>query len=267
VPADGPLAITPDVHLIRSLPDHDGPDRVAINSLVLRSPEDTVLVDTGAATDRAAWWAQVESVVDPADVRWIFLSHDDIDHIGNLAEALDRCPDATVVTTWQLGRRLAAALDVPLARCRWLNDGERTHLGGREVVAVRPPAYDSPTTRGLYDVGSKVYWAADCFGLAVPHPVDDVSQLDRDVWDDGALRFGTLLSPWVTQVDPGRWRQAVSKVAALDLHALTGAHGPVIRRRDVDHALDLMDELPDHPEPPAPDQRQLDAARSAMAPG
>ena len=98
-------------------------------------------------------------------------------------------------------------------------------------------------------------------------PGDDVSQLDRDVWDDGALRFGTLLSPWVTQVDPGRWRQAVSKVAALDLHALTGAHGPVIRRRDVDHALDLMDELPDHPEPPAPDQRQLDAARSAMAPG
>ena len=263
---DHPLAIAPDVHLIRSLPDSGAPERVAVNSLVLRSPTDTVLVDTGAATGRHSWWAQVEAVVDPGDVRWIFLSHDDLDHIGNLAEALERCPDATLVTTWQLGQRLAAALPVPLDRCRWLNDGERTHLGGREVVALRPPAYDSPTTRGLYDVGSKVYWAADCFGLPVPHPVDEVSQLDRDVWDEGTLRFGLLLSPWAAQVDPRRWRQAVSRIAALDLHAVTDAHGPAIRRRDVDHALDLLAELPDHPEASAPDQRTLEALLAARTP-
>jgi flavorubredoxin len=265
VSADRPLALAPDVHLIRSLPDPDGPERLALNSLVLRSPSDTVLVDTGAATGRDDWWAQVESVVDPTDVRWIYLSHDDADHVGNLVDALARCPEATVVTSWHLGRRLTASVDVPLERCRWLNDGERTTLGSRDVVAVRPPAYDSPATRGLYDVGSKVYWAADCFGLAVPHPVDDVGQLDRDVWDDGTLRFGALLSPWTAQVDPRRWRQAVSRVAALDLRSLASAHGPVIRQRDVDHALDLIAELPDQPEAPAPDQRALEALRSATS--
>jgi len=263
VPTDGPLAITPDVHLIRSLPEADGPERIALNSLVLRSPTDTVLVDTGAATGRDGWWEQVEAVVDPADVRWIYLSHDDADHVGNLAEALERCPQATVVASWQLGQRLAATTPIPLHRCRWLNDGERTSLGEREVVAVRPPAYDSPTTRGLYDLASKVYWSADCFGLAVPHPVDDVGQLDRDVWDDGTLRFGTLLSPWVSQVDPRRWRQSVSRVAALDLHALAGAHGPLVRRRDVDHALDLISELPERPEPALPDQRRLEEILAA----
>ena len=79
MPTDVPLAVTPDVHLIRSLPDGGGPERIARNSLVLRSPADTVLVDTGAALDREGWWEQVESVVDPADVRWIFLSHEDAD--------------------------------------------------------------------------------------------------------------------------------------------------------------------------------------------
>lgn len=265
MPADHPLAIAPDVHLIRCLPDHGGPERLARNSLVLRSRADAVLVDTGAATDRAAWWSQVESVVEPADVRWIYLSHDDADHVGNLADALVRCPDAMVVTSWHLGQRLAASMAVPLERCRWLNDGERTTLGGREVVAVRPPAYDSPTTRGLYDVGSKVFWAADCFGLAVPHPVDDVGQLDRDVWDDGTLRFGSLLSPWATQVDPRRWRQAVSRVSALDLRALASAHGPAVRQRDVDHALDLIAELPDQPEPTPPGPHQLEALIASLA--
>lgn len=263
MPTDQPLPVTPDVHLIRSLPDGGGTERLARNSLVLRSPQDTVLVDTGAALDRDAWWAQVEAVVDPADVRWIFLSHEDADHVGNLAEALERCPEATVVASWHLAQRLAGTVAIPLARCRWLNDGQRTHLGGREVVALRPPAYDAPTTRGLYDVASKVYWAADCFGLPVPHPVDDVGQLDRDVWDDGTLRFGSLLSPWATHTDPARWRQAVVRVAALDLHALTGAHGPVVRRRDVDHALELITELPERPEVTVPDQRELERILAA----
>lgn len=258
MPTDGPLAITPDVHLIRSLPDGGATERIARNSLVLRGTGDAVLVDTGAVADRDGWWAQVEAVVDPQDVGWIYLTHDDADHVGNLAEALDRCPRALVVTTCQLGQRLAGTFPIPLARSRWLNDGERTTLGDREVVAIRPPAYDAPTTRGLYDVASKVYWSADCFGLPVPHPVDEVGQLDRDVWDDGTLRFGTLLSPWVAQVDPGRWRQSVSRVAALDLHALASAHGPVVRRRDVDHALELIAELPDRPEPTAPGQRHLE---------
>ncbi|MCU1371462.1 MAG: putative flavodoxin [Ilumatobacteraceae bacterium] len=260
---DQPLALAADVHLVRSLPGRDGPERLAINSLVLRSPGDTVLVDTGAATGRDAWWEQVESIVDPGDVRWVFLSHDDADHVGNLPEVLERCDQATIVTSWQLGERLAATVSVPLDRCRWLNDGERTALGEREVVAVRPPAFDAPTTRGLYDVASKVYWAADCFGVPVPHPVDEVSQLDRDVWDHGLLRFGSLLSPWVAQVDPRRWRQAVSRVAALDLRAVASAHGPAIRQRDVDHALDLLAELPEHPEEAAPGQRELEALIAA----
>ena len=33
----------------------------------------------------------------PADVRWVFISHDDHDHIGNLLELLDLCPQATLV--------------------------------------------------------------------------------------------------------------------------------------------------------------------------
>jgi flavorubredoxin len=153
---------------------------------------------------------------------------------------------------------------VPLERCRWLNDGERVALGGREVVALRPPAYDAPTTRGLYDVGSKVYWAADCFGLAVPHPVDDVGQLDRDVWEDGTLRFGSLLSPWTALADPSRWRRAVSRVAALDLRAIASAHGPAIRHGDVDHALDLLTDLAGRPEEPVPGQDDLDALLAAI---
>jgi glyoxylase-like metal-dependent hydrolase (beta-lactamase superfamily II) len=47
------------------------------------------VVATGAPLFRERWLESVGSVVDPADVRWVFLSHDDGDHIGNLASILD----------------------------------------------------------------------------------------------------------------------------------------------------------------------------------
>ncbi|WCO68296.1 MBL fold metallo-hydrolase [Iamia majanohamensis] len=259
-----PLPVAPDVHLVRSLPDGGGPLRVAINSLVIGG-EEPVLVDTGAATGRDDWWRQVEGLVAPVDVRWIFLSHDDADHHGNLFEALERCPRATLVASGAIAQRLAAHRRLPLERCRWVNDGESFAAGGRDLVAVRPPAYDAPTTRGLFDVTSGVYWAADCFGLPVPHAVDEVGQLDPDVQVEGSLLWHRLLSPWVVDVDPVRWTAAIGRVAALDPQVLASAHGPLVLRRDVARALDLLGDLPGMPPAPLPGQADLEAEVAALA--
>jgi glyoxylase-like metal-dependent hydrolase (beta-lactamase superfamily II) len=56
---------------------------------------------------RDSWFAQVESLVDLEDVRWIFVSHDDSDHVGNLHELLDRCPNATLVANFFMHERMA----------------------------------------------------------------------------------------------------------------------------------------------------------------
>lgn len=49
-----------------------------------------VVVDTGCSLAREQWLANLRAVVDLDDVRWIFLSHDDHDHIGNLDVVLAR---------------------------------------------------------------------------------------------------------------------------------------------------------------------------------
>jgi len=43
-----------------------------------------VIVDTGTSSNGTQWLDDVFGIVDPADVRWIVLSHDDADHAGNL---------------------------------------------------------------------------------------------------------------------------------------------------------------------------------------
>jgi len=56
---------------------------VPINAFVLHGSE-PVLVDTGAAVERDEIMTALQSVIDPLDLRWIWLTHPDFDHIGSL---------------------------------------------------------------------------------------------------------------------------------------------------------------------------------------
>ena len=107
-----------------------------MNSLVIRGKE-PVIVDTGSPANRAEWLANVASVVDLEDVKWIFLSHDDRDHSGNLLAALDACPNATLLTTWFMVGRMFEEWATPLDRCRFVNDGDAIDAGDRRLVASR----------------------------------------------------------------------------------------------------------------------------------
>lgn len=240
---------------------------VHVNSMVIRGAEPLV-VDTGAPTNREQYLEDVFALVEPHDVRWIFVSHEDLDHIGNLRAMLDACPNATLVTSWLAQWRLAAVgVDLPLARCRWLTDGDVFDVGDRAMVVQRPPLYDSPATHGLLDTSTDVLWAADCFGAVVPEPTGLVADLASDVWRDGFVHFHQWNSPWFEAVDIHWWRRAIARLQARNLSAIASCHGPAICGSDVDVAIDLLRELPAMPSVGQPGQGLLDRLVATMAGG
>ncbi|MEX1253510.1 MAG: MBL fold metallo-hydrolase, partial [Dehalococcoidia bacterium] len=158
-----PLKVGDDTWLIQQIQVAAiGPLFVYLNSLVIKGPE-SIIVDTGTPANREQWMKDVFSIVDPGDVRWVFLSHDDIDHAGNLAEVMEACPNATLIATWFFTERHACAMNLPFERMRWVNDGDSWRAGDRTLTAITPPLFDSPITRGLYDDRTGVYWAVDSF--------------------------------------------------------------------------------------------------------
>ena len=72
-----------------------------------------VIVDTGTIANRKQWLEDAFSLVEPEDVRWVFISHDDIDHTGNLDEVMTVCPNATLVGSWALVERHIERLRLP----------------------------------------------------------------------------------------------------------------------------------------------------------
>ena len=115
-----PTEVAPETFLIH---DHNGeghaPVSVGVNSMVIRAAE-PVVVDTGVAENQDQYLADVFSPVDPEDIRWVFISHDDVDHTGNLNALMAAAPNATVVVNWFIQERMGATRGVSPLRQRWV---------------------------------------------------------------------------------------------------------------------------------------------------
>ncbi|HUZ20544.1 MAG TPA: MBL fold metallo-hydrolase [Acidimicrobiales bacterium] len=266
-----PVRVTPDTWLVREVQHALGPPlSVYINSAVVLAAE-PVLVDTGSLRNRRAWLEDTFSIVEPGDVRWVFLSHEDPDHAGNVAEVMEACTNATLVCSWALTERFHNAYDFPLARCRWLGDGDRFDAGDRQMAVVRPVVYDGPTTRGLLDTATKVFWASDDYATPMPGGVgatsvaEDVAELDREFWHEGMEEFAlNALAPWLTLVDPERFASTVERLRALGIETIISGHCPVIRGEKVLEAWGCQKALAGREAPPVPDQAALDLFLAAI---
>ncbi len=262
------MEIAPETFVIQATQgEGTAPQAVHMNSMLIRGSE-PVVVDTGCPAHREQYLEDLFSLVDPQDVRWVFISHDDVDHYGNLHEVMDACPNATLVATWFLCERLAGdRLDVAPTRWRWVGDGESFEAGDRTLTALRPPLYDSPTTRGLYDHSSGVYWASDCFATPVERGTAFVADLDPQAWAAGFAAFQAWNSPWVSLVEPDAFAAECRRVEQLRPSAIATAHGPTIEASHVQRAFEMLRAMPGVVAPAQPDQSVLDAITSAMAAG
>jgi ODP family beta-lactamase len=241
------------------------PLEVYLNSMVIRGSE-PVIVDTGTPANRAQWLDDVFSIVEPADVKWIFLSHDDVDHTGNLDEALAACPNAKLVCNWAMIERHSNCFEFPLDRCRWVMDGEGFDAGDRMLRAIRPPVFDSPTTRGLYDPRTKVFWSVDTFATPLPDWKISIADLDPHFWDFGLMLFALgAVSPWISMCDPVKYGKHVDKTQSLDITTIAACHSPVIEGPFIDKAFERIRQLPTLDPPDLPDQSILDEIIAATA--
>lgn len=261
-----PTKIASDTFVIQSVQEALGqPLFVYINSMVILGSE-PMIVDTGTIANREQWLQDVFSLVEPNDVRWIFLSHDDVDHTGNLEQAMEACPNARLVCNWAMVERHTNCFAFPLERCQWTMDGESLDIGDRTVVALRPPVYDSPTTRGLFDPKSGVYWGVDSFATPLPDPAMGVGDLDPEFWEFGMSLFAHgAVSPWLSLADPAKYAKYVDRLQSLDITTIAGCHTPVIEGALIDKAFAHIRRLPEMEPPPMPNHSVLEQIIAATA--
>lgn len=224
-----PRKITADWTMLRSWAPLPGLGALAVNTLLLKGRE-PVLVDTGLAVLGDGFMAELEREIDPAEIAWIWISHADADHIGNLQRVLDRAPKAKVVTAY-LGVAKLALLGFDLGRVQMLQPGDVFEAGGRRLHPVRPPYYDAPETTGFYDPAADLLYVADCFGALLPAPVEQVEDAPKEALHQGMMTWSALDAPWLAQVDRTAFGRGLAAIEQIAPRHLVSAHLPFLEGR------------------------------------
>src|SRR5690606_14274500 len=142
-----PRVVARDTTLISATLPIPGLGVLPVNAFAIRARE-PVLVDTGVIALGDAYLEQICATLDPAELRWIWLTHTDADHTGALDRLLALAPRARVVTSFLGMGKLGLVRPLPSERVFLINPGQTLNVGDRTLVAVRPPVYDAPETTG-----------------------------------------------------------------------------------------------------------------------
>ncbi|MDB4962599.1 MAG: Diflavin flavoprotein [Myxococcales bacterium] len=252
-----------DAEVISSFFPVPGLGFIPINCFLLHARE-PVLVDTGPVVLRDQYVRALEQLIDLEDVRWIYLTHADPDHVGCVRDVLAAAPNAQIVTTFLGLGRLTLYHGVTPDRVYLLNPGQRLSVGDRELRVIEPLTFDAPDTTAFTDSQTGTLFSSDSFGGIVAGPAECAADLSATALRDGVVTWATIDAPWLRHVNRPTFEAATARFRELDPPVVLSSHLPP--------AHGLLEVLLDHvataraqPRWVGPDQAALTALLASLA--
>jgi flavorubredoxin len=262
---DKPHQAMPDIEVLPAHFPIPGMGFLPVNAFVIKAKE-PVLVDTGMEIESEEFMKALESIISPHDLKWIWLTHDDADHTGNIQRVLEAAPGAWLAANSLAVLRMSTVWPVPMHRVYWLNSGDSISVGDRKLTAVRPPLFDNPTTIGIYDNKSEAFFSADCFGAIIPSPARNSDDIPEGDLAQGMISWASADSPWVRIVEPSAFGQALDRIRQIAPKMIFSAHLPPAQGK-IEQLLELLARVPSSPPFVAPNQAALEQILIQMRSG
>lgn len=257
----------PDITVITSAIPIPGMGLIPVNAFVLHGSE-PILVDTGTVVEHDEFMAVLRTVIDPADIKWIWLTHTDFDHIGSLTTLLEENADLRVVTSFLGVGIMSLFAPLPMDRVHLINPGQQLTLGdGRTLTAVKPPAFDNPITTGFFDHQTGALFSSDCFGALLQEIPENAADLSEDELRQAQVFWATVDSPWLHRVDPAAWAADLDAVRRIEPNLVLSSHLPAAPGSMTDRLLGSLEAVPAADPFVGPDQMALEQLLSQMSTG
>jgi flavorubredoxin len=245
-----PYQAGPDVYVLPTDISIPGVGHLPINAFLLLS-EEPVLIDSGIGTDGPEFLKAVESILPPADIKWIWLTHDDADHTGNIQRMVEAAPEARLVTHAFAAMRMGTWWPVPMDRVHAIQPGNDLDVGDRTLRAVVPPTFDNPMSTGLFDTSTGSLFCVDAFGAMLPEVSTNADEIPEDVLTQGMLGWGVSDSPWTRLVDQTKFDAELARIGELKPSRILSSHLPAAGA-NIERFIDVARQLPavEHELPP-----------------
>ena len=261
---DSPYRGSADVHVLPTNISLPGVGVLPINAYLIMS-EEPVLIDSGVAVDADQFIDAVSSIIDLRTLKWVWLTHDDADHTGNIQRIMELAPNAKLVTHGFAALRMSTWWPVPMDRVHAIRSGDDIHVGDRTLTAVAPPLFDNPMSIGVLDRSTGALFTVDAFGALLPEPTQDASDVPPEALAGGMIGWATSDSPWVHLTDPAEFGQILDRVRQVQPRRIFSSHLPAASGTELEEFLRVLQQVPTAERFVPPDSEQFAEMIKAMA--
>jgi len=212
--------------------------------------------------------AALRSVIDPATLRWIWLTHTDFDHIGSLLTLVEENPHLRVITSFLgVGIMGLSSTPLPMDRVHLINAGQSITVGDRRLTAVKPPTFDNPITTGFLDDRTGALFSSDCFGAILPEVPENAADLGAGELRAGQIRWASVDSPWLHDVDRAAFGRKLDQLRATEPSMVYSSHLPPAPGSLLGDFVESLAMTPDADQFNGPDQAALEAMLAGLGAG
>lgn len=148
-----------------------------VSAFLLVGTNKSLLVDTGHPKDWSEITKALDQILNGAQLDYIFPTHSEMPHAGNLPRLLAKYPHSMAV-----GDMHDYHLYYPefVHRMRHCESGETIELGGREVHLLEAIIRDMPTTLWAFDDKSKTLFVSDGYSYTHEHGAGECALLAEE---------------------------------------------------------------------------------------
>lgn len=196
---------------------------VTYNSYLIVGNEKTALIDTVAEGFYLELGANIKAVLGDRRLDYIVVNHMEQDHSGSIELLKKEYPEVTIVGNAKTADMLNGFYGINQG-VHIVKDGDSLDLGGKTLTFYMTPMLHWPETMMTYLTQDGVLFSGDAFGCfgALAGAVVDSDLNPGMYWMEMYRYYAAIVAKYGISV-----KNAMKKLAALDLQYIASTHGPV----------------------------------------
>lgn len=196
---------------------------VTYNSYLIVGNEKTALIDAVAEGFYLELEANIKAVLGDRRLDYIVVNHMEQDHSGSIELLKKEYPEVTIVGNAKTADMLNGFYGINQG-VHIVKDGDSLDLGGKTLTFYMTPMLHWPETMMTYLTQEGVLFSGDAFGCfgALAGAVVDSDLNPGMYWMEMYRYYAAIVAKYGISV-----KNAMKKLAALDLQYIASTHGPV----------------------------------------
>ncbi len=218
----------------------------AVRVYVLENAGQPVLIDCGSHLHRPEFMAGLEALLKGVPPAYVFLTHSELPHVGNLQRVAQRWPAVQVIVSNVMLPYIEIPPVLPLSQVTAVRPGTVLDVGGRKLVFLTALLRDQPGSQWIYDTLTRALFTGDAFGYY--HAAGECEafsdQLPQDISTARFLRYHQNAFRFLRWTQPARLNADLARLFhARPIDIICPTHGNALRTNISAHLHNLQSAL------------------------